>query len=341
MSDIAMKAAALRNLGEVIYKRNLSDYNRIRENQGLQTKLEEMYKPLLTSQKSLLESSKATSAKEIEVMKEASEQNAQFQNSLLQKSNEILAKLETKPELMLLYSKLEKFPRVIAKMKGEDVLLSNRDQEVYNIASELPEQDKTNILKYYTVAREEADNLIAELADEIKLKPDLLESFFVQIPEGETAEKQLIMKSLDQNELKKLKSMLAETYVKEVLSNQEKRMQLLNTVQDYPESVKFNDPLWRSIKKFDRGLYDEAQRLRNSEKIGEGISVTEFLSDNADVLKKELARLIGSFKSGNLDVFNKINDITNHLYRTGEITKAQLKSVFSAVANLRTSSEGT
>jgi hypothetical protein len=105
-------------LGEVIYKRNLSDYNRIRENQGLQTKLAEMYKPLLTSQKSLLESSKATSAKEIEVMKEASEQNAQFQNSLLQKSNEILAKLETKPELMLLYSKLEKFPRVIAKMKG-------------------------------------------------------------------------------------------------------------------------------------------------------------------------------------------------------------------------------
>jgi hypothetical protein len=59
------------------------------------------------------------------------------------------------------------------------------------------------------------------------------------------------------------------------------------------------------------------------------------LSDNADVLKKELARLIGSFKSGNLDVFNKINDITNHLYRTGEITKAQLKSVFSALANLR------
>jgi hypothetical protein len=151
MSDIAMKATALRNLGEVIYKRNLSDYNRIRENQGLQTKLEEMYKPLLTSQKSIashaaqdlrsiLESSKATSAKEIEVMKEASEQNSQFQNSLLQKSNEIIAKLEKKPELMLLYSKLEKFPRVIAKMKGEDVLLSKIDQEVYNIASELPEQ---------------------------------------------------------------------------------------------------------------------------------------------------------------------------------------------------------
>jgi hypothetical protein len=161
----------------------------------------------------------------------------------------ILAKLETKPELMLLYSKLEKFPRVIAKMKGEDVLLSNRDQEVYNIASELPEQDKTNILKYYSVAREEADNLIAELADEIKLKPDLLESFFVQtLPPDETAEKQLIMKCLDQNELKKLKSMLAETYVKEVLSNQEKRMQLLNDVQGYPEEVKFNDPLWRSKK---------------------------------------------------------------------------------------------
>jgi hypothetical protein len=128
------------------------------------------------------------------------------------------------------------------------------------------------------------------------------------------------MKSLDQNELKKLKSMLAETYFKEVLSNQEKRLQLLNTMQDYSEEVKFNDPLWRSIKKFDRGLYDEAQRLRRlasqnetAEKIGEGISVTEFLSDNAAVLKKELARLMGSFKSGNLDVFNKINDITNHL----------------------------
>jgi hypothetical protein len=109
--------------------------------------------------------------------------------------------------------------------------------------------------------------LIAELADEIKLEPDLLESFFIQIPEGETAEKQLIMKSLDQNELKKLKSMLAETYIKEVLSDQEKRMQLLSTVQDYPESVKFTDPLWRSIKKYDRGLYDEARRLRrfNSE----------------------------------------------------------------------------
>jgi hypothetical protein len=35
MSDIPTKAAALRNLGEVIYKRNLSNYNRIRENQGL------------------------------------------------------------------------------------------------------------------------------------------------------------------------------------------------------------------------------------------------------------------------------------------------------------------
>jgi hypothetical protein len=30
----------------------------------------------------------------------------------------MLAKLETEPELMLLYSKLEKFPRVIAKMNG-------------------------------------------------------------------------------------------------------------------------------------------------------------------------------------------------------------------------------
>jgi hypothetical protein len=153
---------------------------------------------------------------------------------------------------MLLYNKFEKFPRVIAKMKGEDVLLSNRDQEVYNIASELPEQDKTNILKYYSVAREEADNLIAELADETKLEPHSLESFFVQIPAGETDEKQLIMKSLDRNELKKLKSMLAETYVKEVLSDQEKRLQLLNTVQDYPEEVKFNELLWRSIKKFDK-----------------------------------------------------------------------------------------
>jgi hypothetical protein len=181
-------------------------------------------------------------------MKEASEQNAQFQNSQLQKSNEILTTLETKPELMLLYSKLEKFPRVIAKMKGEDVLISNRDQEIHNTASELPKQDKTNILKFYTLVRKEADNLIAELADEIKLKPDLHESFFKQLPKGETAEKQLIMKSLDQNELKKLKSMLAETYVKEVLSNQEKRMQLSYTVQDYPESVKFNDLLWRSIK---------------------------------------------------------------------------------------------
>jgi hypothetical protein len=167
---------------------------------------------------------------------------------LLQKSNAIFAKLKTKPELMLLYSKLEKFPRVIAKMKGEDVVLSNRDQEVYNIASELPEQDKTNILKYYSVTREEADNLIEELADEMKRKPYLLESFFVQTTAGETDEKQLIMKSLDQNELKKLKSMLAETYVKEVLSNQEKPMQLLNAVQDYPKEVKFNDPLWRSIK---------------------------------------------------------------------------------------------
>jgi hypothetical protein len=108
--------------------------------------------------------------------------HAQFQNSLLQKSNEILRKLETKPELMLLYSKSEKFPRVIAKMEGKDVLLSNRDQEVNNIASGLPEQDKTNILKYYSVAREEADNLIAELADEIKLKPDLLESFSYNRP---------------------------------------------------------------------------------------------------------------------------------------------------------------
>jgi hypothetical protein len=177
MSDMVMKTAALRYLGEVIYKRNPFNYNRMKENQGLQINLAEMYKPLLTSQKSILESNKATSAKEIEVTKEASEQNAPFQNSLLQKSNEILAKLETKPELMLLYSKLEKFPRVIAKMKGEDVLLSNRDQEVYNIASELPKQDKTNILKYYTVAHKEADNLIAELADEIKLKPDLLEFF--------------------------------------------------------------------------------------------------------------------------------------------------------------------
>jgi hypothetical protein len=95
MNDIPMKTAALRILGEVIYKRKLFDYNRIKENQGLQTKLEEMYKRLLTSQKSLLESSKTTSAREMEVMKEASEQNALFQNLVLQKSKEILAKLKT------------------------------------------------------------------------------------------------------------------------------------------------------------------------------------------------------------------------------------------------------
>jgi DNA-directed RNA polymerase subunit H (RpoH/RPB5) len=84
------------------------------------------------------------------------------------------------------------------------------------------------------------------------LNPIYLTVFFGQIPEGETIsddEKQVILKSLNINDVKKLKSMLAETYVKEVLSNEEKRMQLLNTVHDYPESVKFNDPLWRSVKK--------------------------------------------------------------------------------------------
>jgi ribosomal protein S8 len=101
-------------------------------------------------------------------------------------------------------------------------------------------------------------------------------------------EKQIILKSLNKNELEKLKSMLAETYVKEVLSNEEKHMQLSNIMQDYPKSVKSAKPLWRSIKKIDRKLYDEAQSLQ---KCSEGISVTEFLSDNADILKKELARL--------------------------------------------------
>jgi hypothetical protein len=47
-----------------------------------------------------------------------------------------------------------------------------------------------------------------------------------------------------------------------------------------------------------RSVYETAQK-------SEGISVTEFLSDNAAVLRKELARLIGSFKSGNLDVFDR------------------------------------
>jgi hypothetical protein len=51
MSDMVMRATALRNLGEVIYKRNFSNYNRTRVNQGLQAKLEEMYTRLLTSQK--------------------------------------------------------------------------------------------------------------------------------------------------------------------------------------------------------------------------------------------------------------------------------------------------
>jgi deoxyribodipyrimidine photolyase len=141
-----------------------------------------MCEPLLTSHKAISESSKAILAKELELMKElhkeASEQKSLFQNLLLAKLDSLLRK--TKSELMLLYSNFEKVPRVIATMKGKDVIISNRDQEVYNKSSEIPEKDKSNILKYCTVTHErQTGSLIAELGNKINHNPYLLESCFI------------------------------------------------------------------------------------------------------------------------------------------------------------------
>jgi len=108
-----------------------------------------------------------------------------------------------------------------------------------------------------------------------------------------------------------------------ILSDENLKHDLLKYVDMYPASVNLRNNPWRRIGNVDAAFFDQLKNAKQSHaRTGRGI---QFLPDNKKDLVTELFRLLGSYKSGNKNVFNELNAVVDQLRRKGVLTIDQSK----------------
>ena len=126
-----------------------------------------------------------------------------------------------------------------------------------------------------------------------------------------------------------------ERFQKEI-SNLDIQKHLLKYVEYNPNTNLSSRP-WVRIRAYDTKLYDEIKKKRDhakdTDRTGSGFNKVEFLPDDSQDLEKELARLLGSYSSGNdsVEVFNEINAVVDELRRKGKLSIEDSKQIYKSV----------
>jgi len=126
-----------------------------------------------------------------------------------------------------------------------------------------------------------------------------------------------------------------ERFQKEI-SNLDIQKHLLKYVEYNPNTNLSSRP-WVRIRAYDTKLYDEIKKKRDhakdTDRTGSGFNKVEFLPDDSQDLEKELARLLGSYSSGNdsVEVFNEINAVVDELRRKGKLSIEESKQIYKSV----------
>lgn len=94
------------------------------------------------------------------------------------------------------------------------------------------------------------------------------------------------------------------------------------------QDINFSTNPWRQIKIADPDLY---KKLKSAKKTKKGTGV-RFLPSGKQELIHELFRLIGSYKSGNKNVYNELNAVVDQLRRNGTLTIEQSKRIYKTIS---------
>lgn len=99
---------------------------------------------------------------------------------------------------------------------------------------------------------------------------------------------------------------------------------LIRFVEHNPD-INFSSNPWRRIKTELPQLYREIKTAKTSKK---GSGLIKFLPGNKTDLVRELFRLMGSYKSGNKNVYNELNAVVDQLRRKGVLSIDQSKKIY-------------
>jgi hypothetical protein len=102
---------------------------------------------------------------------------------------------------------------------------------------------------------------------------------------------------------------------------------LLRFVQQNHD-INFTTNPWRQIKIADPDFHKQLQSVKKTKK-GTGV---KFLPSGKQELLQELLRLIGSYKSGNKNVYNELNAVVDQLRRNGTLTIGQSKKIYKTIS---------
>ena len=102
---------------------------------------------------------------------------------------------------------------------------------------------------------------------------------------------------------------------------------LLDFVQKNHD-INFSSNPWRQIRNADPEFYEQLRSVKKTKK-GTGV---KFLPSGKEELIHELFRLIGSYKSGNKNVYNELNAVVDQLRRNGTLTIEQSKRIYKIIS---------
>ena len=161
------------------------------QKQGLQTELEEMYKPItrtissgttaVTKQLTDNYDKLQTKIEELtERMNTVSTTNtAEIKQQIVTLEDQqgmielILNKMYNSPSFNEMVKLLRNHPNVIDKMNGEDVELNDNDTAIYNLVSNLPAKQQEVIVRYYSIQPITSTPKTKKLSDVLKEKSEL------------------------------------------------------------------------------------------------------------------------------------------------------------------------
>ena len=92
--------------------------------------------------------------------------------------------------------------------------------------------------------------------------------------------------------------------------------------------INFRTNPWRQIKLADPELYIQIKSAKTAKK-GTGV---KFLPSGKQELIHELFRLIGSYKSGNKNVYNELNAVVDQLRRNGTLSVEHSKKIYKTIS---------
>jgi hypothetical protein len=264
---------------------------------GMQEKLNEMYKPLIESSKSIEKGAEKNTERIINKIEEVKNEK---QASSQARHTSISASISEIRDL------LAEFPNVVAGLKGEEsIQYSPEDIEVIEGIDRLPSKAKRRLLEE-----------IHKESIEEGLNRQVF-SMFKAFEYGDQEEIDKIVK--DEDKMNLLLDYAAKSDVSDFMKSK------------YYRAIEYHKPGFvRTVlnNRYTSGIEPKSKSKPKRVRAQSGEGLIRFLPSSTEDLVKEMNRLLGSYKAGNKNTFNEISAISDVLRRRGVLKPKMLKQLY-------------